>query len=560
MIDPAQAPGGLIAELAAGRVRWDLVSAFPREDSAGLAAGDAVIERVSAVLDSVLEGRDAEDGREPPREFFEAAHREGLLRLQLDPADGGLGLPDHAAFRVVVAAMERSTALGFSLAAHNGIGLPALLAVVPSGPLRELIVKRLAQGAVSGWADTEPSGAGNTFPATVATPGGDGGFRLTGEKVFIANGTVADELIVSAAVPRPQGDPDACLFLVDTRSEGFHVLSSQEVAGLKGLPLGALRLDGVDVPAERVIVGPGVHWRDAGNGLLEAVSSRGRTYLVSGAALAIARRCVEIQRGFARRRAIDSRPLTQFPVISELTARSLADLYALETVVRWGLLGDSALTARHRERAAAKNITTIACWRIVDRTVSLLGAEGVETAVSKQRRAVPGPPVEQLFRDARVLRITGGVDFAVDFWLGEALVARVSREASSHTDVDEAEAPRDVRLSGPNAEHLDHITAQSRRLARAVGKLAQVGPGEATFDRQPAFAAVGGIAGELLAMTLTLARAADAGSTVGSREQLLADIFCRDARQRLALKWPDAEDGRESPAHRDVSNWWFKAA
>ena len=35
------------------------------------------------------------------------------------------------------------------------------------------------------------------------------------------------------------------------------------------------------------------------------------------------------------------------------------------------------------EQSAAKNITSVACWRVVDRTMSLLAAEGLETARSK---------------------------------------------------------------------------------------------------------------------------------------------------------------------------------
>jgi alkylation response protein AidB-like acyl-CoA dehydrogenase len=549
-------PDGLVTELAAGHVPWDLLRAFPRQDPGEQAAGDDAVGNLERVLTSCLEGQRVEEERELPPGFFETVHRAGLLRIQVDPADGGLGLSDFNTFRVITAAMERSTAAGFALAVHNGIGLPALLPADPSGVLRELILERLAQGAVSGWADTEPHGAANILPVTVAEPRPGGGYRLTGEKAFIGNGTIADELIVSAIVPGAEGSsgPDARLFLVDTSCEGFRVRSAQEVIGLKGLSLGALELAGVEVPAARVITGPGLHWRDGR--LLEPISSRGRTYLVSGAALAIARRCVEFQRDFARRRTVDGRGLGDYPAIKRLLARSLADLYAIDTVVRWGLLGDGALSSRHRDRYAAKNITTRACWRIVDRTVSLLAAEGAETVASKQRRGVPPLPVEQLFRDARVLRVTGGVDFAVDLRSGQALLAHLDSDGPDVADHEPAAA--DGRLTRANARHLETVAAQSRRLAHALGGMARRSQDRGgSLNSQISSIAVGRIAGELLSMALTLARCADSPARSAAREQQLAGIHCSDACGRLTSVWQDIESRGHDADHSSVSDWWL---
>ena len=414
---------------------------------------------------------------------------------------------------------------------------------------------------MSGWADTEPGGAANTQPATVALPGPDGSYRLTGEKVFIGNGTVADELIVSAVVPSPAGGArtaDACLFLVDTRSPGFRVRAAQEVIGLRGLPLGALDLDGVSVPAGRVLDGPGVHWR--ADALLDAVSSRGRAYLLSSAALAIGRRCVAAQREFACRRTVDGRQLSSYPAVRRLLADSLADLYALDTVIRWCLIGEDALAGRHRDRVAAKNLTTRACWRIVDATVSLLAAEGVETAASKQSRGVAPVPVEQLFRDARVLRVAGGVDFAVDLWAGEALVA-----GSAPGTPAPAQQAVDDRLTGTAAGQLADLGGRAHRLAAGLRGLARRYPDAAELGtRQAALIAAGAIAGELLAVTLTLARAAAAPADAADRHQRLAAAYGTQAVRRLAAYWPDLEeqDVRSAAPAGDadaIADWWTAA-
>jgi hypothetical protein len=63
--------------------------------------------------------------------------------------------------------------------------------------------------------------------------------------------------------------------------------------------------------------------------------ARGRLYLVSGTAQAIAESCLECQRDFLRRRSVNGRRLDQYPAIQDLVAKSVADVFAMDTVTRW---------------------------------------------------------------------------------------------------------------------------------------------------------------------------------------------------------------------------------
>lgn len=545
MTSTTASPASVVTELSRGRLRWDLLRDFPREDPVGAARGDDAIRHLDELLARTVDPDAVERDRALPAAYLDALRASGYLRLQLDPAQHGLGLADFATFRVCAAAMQHSTAAGFVLATHNGIGLPALLPALPAGPVRDLVVRRLADGALSGWADTEPIGASNDLPRTVAEPCGDGGYQLTGDKVFISNGTIADELIVSAVVSAVvPGAPGACLFLVSTRSPGFRVRAAQEVIGLKGLPLGALHLDRVFVTPDRVLVGPGgpgAHWR--GPGLFEPISSRGRTYLVSGAALAIARRAVAYQRDFIARRSVDGRALGSLPAIRDLFAGSLADVFAIEAVVAWCLIGgDADLAARHRDRLAAKNITTLACWRVVEATMSLCAAEGAETWASKRGRGAPPLPIEQLLRDARVLRITGGVDFAVDLWAGQALFTRdaqAERGAIAGADLTDADLAtlRDARLTPRNAQHLQKLAVHTRRFARTCAQRYRHTPDlPALLEPQARVIAAGRIARELFTMAVVLGRASLTAQ--GHLDQRLASVYCDSAMARLPALWP----------------------
>ncbi|MBV9823461.1 MAG: acyl-CoA dehydrogenase family protein, partial [Actinobacteria bacterium] len=123
----------LVDELAAGRLPWHLLTDFPAEPAQQAATADQVVATAAALAEV---GDRVEAERLLPADFFDGLHRHGLLTLQVDRADGGLGLSDYGTFRVLTAAAERCPAAGFALAVHNGIGLPALLPSVRPGALR----------------------------------------------------------------------------------------------------------------------------------------------------------------------------------------------------------------------------------------------------------------------------------------------------------------------------------------------------------------------------------------------------------------------------------------
>lgn len=546
-----------LTELTLGRLRWDLLRPFPRQGEPDRAIGDRVVDEISEFVAGHLDPVLLDDERRLPHRFYDALRASDHVRLQLPESAGGRGLSDFNTFRAVSAAMRVSGTAGFAIGTHNGIGLPALLPALPAGPLRELVLRRLADGVLTGWADTEPAGAANDQLTTQATPIGAGAYAITGDKIFVSNGAVADELVVSASVPgRAEG---AGLFLVDTRSAGLRVDSTQQVIGFDGLPLGALRLDRVRVPAERVISAHSGDWRQAS--VFGQASARGKMYLLSGAALAFATAGLDSQRDFVRRRRVNGRGLAEYPAVQDLIASSVADVFAMDTVIRWCLLGDDTanLTDRAPERRAAKNLTTRTGWRVVDRTMSLLGAEGAETARSKIRRGVPALPVERLLRDARILRITGGVDFAVDLWAAEALLAQPTQPAPDpRTRLEPALDAAALRgLSPRNRDHLTALADAVRRFARDRADLSR---GPRTDHEPPANAGalinLGRTVGELLAMAVVLARVADWPADGNAYVQAVADLYCTEAEHRLRTLRPDPADAR-LPARDLITTEWL---
>jgi alkylation response protein AidB-like acyl-CoA dehydrogenase len=453
----------------------------------------------------------------------------GFLQLMIDAELGGLGLSPYNAFRVLQTGASWSSPVAYSLAITNGFGSGSYLPLLPDGPLKDLISARVRAGVVSGGADAEPIGTANEHRATTAVAVDDGKFyEISGEKVFIGNATVAGLMDVSATV----GDEVRLLF-VESGSPGFAVLGRHEFMGLKGAEIGRLRLDRVRVPAHALMDESEEGWRmrpgePAAATDLGQLAALGRILVIGPPSLATARLSLHWSREFARRRVIDGRPLDTYEEIRHRIAQTAADVYTIDSVMLWVLHHPSA-----PELTAAKNITSLACWRAVDRTVSLLGGEGYETAASKQRRGVPPLPVERFFRDARALRVAGGVDFMIDRWSAETAL-RNRRPVTARP------VPDAAGLSPACRAHLADLHRQAADLAAA---------GARAVSSQRHTTVLGAIGGELLSMSIVLARADGSGDDPAA--QTLADLSCRSSRRRLAALWPQLD---EDPAG-DVPAW-----
>ncbi|GHH96424.1 acyl-CoA dehydrogenase family protein [Streptomyces capillispiralis] len=552
---------GFLAELHLGRLRWDLISPFPVPSDEDRAQGDAAVAELMRFLRETVDPTETDRTGTLPDGFYDACAARGYFALQDPPDKGGLGLSAHNAFRMMQATASWSVTASFVLAVHLGLGAGAYLPVLAEGELKSEIERLLAAGAISGDADTEPTGAINRTRTTTAVPTQDGtGFLISGEKVFIQNGPVAGLLRVSATV-RDNGRDHIRLFFVDTSDPGFEVRSWHEFLGLKGLPNAALVLDRVFVPNSRVFTLDGLssetEWRLVP--ALHSISVRGRMYGISAPALAIGRLCLHWSREFVRRRSVGGLALERYEEIQRIVASGLAETFAMESVAEWCLLAEQ----RHPgidldpEQTVAKNITSMTSWRIVDRTVSLLAAEGLETATSKARRGAQPLPVERFFRDARALRVSGGVDFLVDHWAARHLLSRhypkPQAVAGTATDV----SALTTSLSPRNGGHLRFVAEQAVQFARICRDLVDRHPDpEELFAEEHTLILLSRLSGELFSMSVVLAKAARSHPDGTGPAQELADVFCSEARHRIADARRRLAD-TDGPDHAGLCGQWL---
>lgn len=562
MQSAARSREGFLGNLFAGRLRWDLIRVFPEQDPEERRQGDEVVAEIAQFMKEHVDPSAIEDAGRVPEAVLDAMRARGYFTLNMERELGGRALTALNMFRVIETAMSWCLPVGYILAIHSGLGSGAVVSALPAGPLRDYVRGRIAEGAISGWADTEPTGASSPRASTTATLTEDGSaYLLKGEKVFIGNGSIADLLNVTATVI-DGGKERIRLFFVETRSPGFRVRAEHELMGLRGLPIAALSFDGVRVPRERMLAMSEDHWRQTL--LLEPLSALGRMYIIVAASLALAKQSLRWARDFANRRRSSGRPLGEYDEIQRNIAASAAEVFAMESVAQWSLTGVEGedLPSRWFEQVAAKNIASMACARVVDRTMSLLAAEGYETARSKGRRGAPALPLERAMRDARAFRIAGGVDFLVDHKAAREGLFSFYYPVAVEVDEEVIEpapetVPAEEHLSSRGGEHLSFVAQEVPRLARTCADLARRYPDPGVlFARERTLILLNQISNELFTMSVTLARASALALQDYPGVETLADIYCTAARCRLADLWLQVSAEAE-PDFAGVSGAWL---
>ncbi len=219
-----------------------------KESAAGLLADKAGIAQLRAL-------RDADDELGFSREVWREIAGMGWPGIAIPEAyDGlgygytGLGLVLEQAGRHLSPTPLQSSVLVGATAVHalgNEAQKRALLPALAAGDL--LVSLALQEGAQHAPEQT----------AMAAAPAGDG-YTLTGHKVLVLDALAADRFVVIARTAGSAGDTEGLTaFLVPADAAGLTV-ERRSMVDSRGV--GALRFDGVQVPADAVMGDPGQAW------------------------------------------------------------------------------------------------------------------------------------------------------------------------------------------------------------------------------------------------------------------------------------------------------------
>ena len=174
---------------------------------------------------------------------------------------------------------------------------------------------------------TEPdagSDAGNV--ATTAKRDGDG-WLLSGQKVWISNGTWADVAIIFAQTEPGSKHKGMVAFLVDPKTPGYSSRKMHGKLGLHASDTGELFLDNVRVPDSARL-------GQVGEGFKIAMSAldNGR-YGVASGCVGTAQRALDVSVRYAKERIAFSRPIAGFQLVQDMLAQMSVNVEAARLLV-----------------------------------------------------------------------------------------------------------------------------------------------------------------------------------------------------------------------------------
>jgi alkylation response protein AidB-like acyl-CoA dehydrogenase len=340
------------------------------------------------------------------RELLKKASELDLLRLEIPPAYGGLGL-DLISASYVGEQIAINPSFGGSLGAHTSIGtLPLVYFGTEAQKARYL--PRLASGELIGaYALTEPQSGSDALAArTTATLTADGRhYELTGQKMWITNGGFADLFTIFAKV----GGDKFTAFLVE---RGMGVVSGRDEIklGLDGSSTTALMLDSVKVPVENVLGTIGQGHKVAFN-----VLNFGRVKLgarnMSGVRMALNHSVT-----YAKERRQFGKAIAEFGLIKQKLA-GMAVRGFVGDAMSYRTLGDVDRAIEAGDRADGPLVLkTIEGFSVECSINKVWTSEALAWAVDEGVQVFGGNgysrefPLERMYRDARITRIYEGTN------------------------------------------------------------------------------------------------------------------------------------------------------
>jgi butyryl-CoA dehydrogenase len=350
--------------------------------------------RVSAFADAEVAPRAhaIDDADEFPRDLIARCGELGLMGVTIPEASSGAGL-DYVAYARGLETIARASAtVAVILAVNNSLVAEPILEF-GSEEQRARWLGPLASGRIIGAFALSEEHAGTDAANQQTRVTHDGfGYRLSGQKVWVANAVASDVAIVFAA-----GQPDVdsrgiSAFLVPMDSKGIRRRARNDSLGVRGLGCMDLDFEDVRVDSDQLLGMPG-----KGFAIARWALDGGRV-AIAAQALGVGQAALDEALAYAKTRQTFGQPIANYQAIQWMLADMATELDAARMLTLKAAATRAAGERVSLDASMAKLYASEAAHRAADKAMQILASAGY-------RR---GSRVERLFRDVRATEIYQG--------------------------------------------------------------------------------------------------------------------------------------------------------
>jgi acyl-CoA dehydrogenase len=340
------------------------------------------------------------------REAWTQAGEQGLLCATI-PEEYGGPAADFLYSAVVLEELARVGAMGPGFALHSDIVAPYILKYASENLKQKWLPKMVTGEIIGAIAMTDPSGGSDLANLkTKAVRDGDD-YVISGQKVFITNGQMADIVIVACRTSDEKAK-GVSLILVEADRTGFKKGRNLEKIGWKAQDTSELFFDEVRVPVSNIV-------GSEGNGFVQLMEQLPQERLLQGIRCAsVIEAALDWTVDYVRDRQAFGKTVASF----QNTRFKLAEVHSKSTMMR--VFVDRCI-AMHLEgkldandAAMCKMLSSELMMDLLDECLQLFGGYGYMWEY----------PIARAWADGRQSRLAGGTGEIMREIIGRELVGR----------------------------------------------------------------------------------------------------------------------------------------
>ena len=335
--------------------------------------------------------RDMDEQAAMPRKLIDGLFTLGVMGIETPEELGGSGATFFHAVLAVEALSRVDPAVAVLVDVQNTLVVNALLRW-GTDDLRRRYLPRLATDTVGAYALSESGSGSDAFALAARATSRDGGWSLTGRKLWITNAHEAGVFIVFANANPDAGHRGITAFIVERGAAGFTIGKKENKLGIRASSTCELILDNCEVPAANVL-------GEIGQGYKVAIETLNEGRIGIGAQMiGLAQGALDHTVSYIKERKQFGKAIAEFQAVQHQVARAATDLEAARLLVYNAARLRDARLPFLAEAAMCKLFSSEVAERTASLAVNLYGGNGF----------VKDYPVEKLFRDAKIGQIYEG--------------------------------------------------------------------------------------------------------------------------------------------------------
>jgi alkylation response protein AidB-like acyl-CoA dehydrogenase len=350
---------------------------------------DAVRDFAEGQVRPLVHRMDEEQKMDPGLipQFFEL----GLMGIEVPEQFGGTAASFFTAVLVVEELSRVDASVGVLVDVQNTLVNNAFLRW-GSEELKQKYLPQLVAERVGAYALSEAGSGSDAFALATRATEADGGFRLTGRKLWITNGAEAEVFIVFANANPEAGYKGITAFIVERDFDGFSVGKKEDKLGIRASSTTELILEDVFVPRENVL-------GEVGKGYKTAIETLNEGRIGIGAQMiGIAQGALDATVQYVQEREQFGKRIGDFQGVQFQIGQMATELEAARLLVYNAARLKDAGQPFLQQAAMAKLFSSQVAQTIASTCIDLYGGYGFTREY----------PVEKFYRDSKIGTIYEG--------------------------------------------------------------------------------------------------------------------------------------------------------